>query len=424
MNRKPWLSKSILLGLLLSITTPAFAELDASLLEMSEQMDGIDKQDFQSAIDRANTCTRARNFPCAETELAKATKASNSGHDKKTLLASQTGLKKEKQALADEIRRAEEKRLAQIRRDEEERYAQRKREEEREARLWKKKMDAHEEEGRRSTISYKAQLFGNLQNDINRSWAQAEAGSRGSSLEEDRAKAERLSAFNESISRMEADPNSDLNRNRREDERERAEDQRADSERAAKRESSKKPAAVNDTKRASDKSAKADAEENARKKQKADELKVQQEREKKRLDAERRSQELRDIAERKRVAAAEEAKQKAEKERQAQAEKQARAQYLQSIKTGSRLVATMCPGGEGKYFATGSRPRIKPEVVSCVDVRFRAYCPGSRQYSEGVAPIFVGLSGCFGDTYEINPTPGCKVDQVRIEVIEARECSN
>ena len=107
-----------------------------------------------------------------------------------------------------------------------------------------------------------------------------------------------------------------------------------------------------------------------------------------------------------------------------QAEKLERAQYLQSIKTGTRLVATMCPGGEGKYYATGTRPRIKPEVVSCVDVRFRAYCPGSVQYSEGLAHIFVGMAGCFGDTYEITPTPGCKVDQVRVEVVEASECSN
>ena len=97
-------------------------------------------------------------------------------------------------------------------------------------------------------------------------------------------------------------------------------------------------------------------------------------------------------------------------------------QYLQSIATGSQLVATKCPDGEGKFYVTGTRPRIKPEVVSCVDLRFRAYCPGSTQYIQVVAHNFVGLKGCFGDTYEINPKPPCKVDQVRIEVVEARTC--
>ena len=103
-----------------------------------------------------------------------------------------------------------------------------------------------------------------------------------------------------------------------------------------------------------------------------------------------------------------------------QAQKQASVQYLKSVAAGTRLVATKCPDGEGKYYATGSRPRIKPEVVGCIDVTFRAYCAGSVQYSEGIAHNFIGMAGCFGDTYEISPKPACKVDQVRIEVVEAR----
>jgi hypothetical protein len=142
---------------------PAFAAMDQSLLEMSEQMDGIDKQDFQSAINKANTCTRARNFSCAESELAKAAKSANSGQDKKTLLASQTGLNNERQALADEIRRAEEERLAQIRRDEEEEQAQRKNKEEREARAWREKRDAQDAEDRQATSNAWADLGRQIQ---------------------------------------------------------------------------------------------------------------------------------------------------------------------------------------------------------------------------------------------------------------------
>lgn len=107
---------------------------------------------------------------------------------------------------------------------------------------------------------------------------------------------------------------------------------------------------------------------------------------------------------------------------QEQAEKQARDGYLRNVAQGTRLAATKCPDGEGKYYATGSRPKIKPEVVACVDIQYRAYCPGGRQYSEGIAHNFIGMSGCFGDTYEINPKPACKVDEVRIEVVAAQSC--
>jgi transcription initiation factor TFIID subunit TAF12 len=114
--------------------------------------------------------------------------------------------------------------------------------------------------------------------------------------------------------------------------------------------------------------------------------------------------------------------QKQQPQQQKNEEKQDADQYLKKIATGSRLVATKCPDGEGKYYATGTRPKIKPEVVSCIDLQFRAYCPGNTQYSDGIAKNFIGMSGCFGDTYDINPKPPCKVDQVRIEIVEARSC--
>ena len=52
MNRKHGLLNSFLLGLLATYTAVAIA-MDASLLEMSEQMDKIENQDFQAAIERA-----------------------------------------------------------------------------------------------------------------------------------------------------------------------------------------------------------------------------------------------------------------------------------------------------------------------------------------------------------------------------------
>ena len=88
--------------------TPAFAAKKSkvaeddgmSLLEMSDQLDGIEKQDFHAAIERATSCTQARDFPCAESELTKAAKSANTGKDKKTLLASRQSLANEKQELA------------------------------------------------------------------------------------------------------------------------------------------------------------------------------------------------------------------------------------------------------------------------------------------------------------------------------------
>ena len=183
--------------------------------------------------------------------------------------------------------------------------------------------------------------------------------------------------------------------------------------------------------RKTDAQARESVEADAKRKRDAEALKAQQEREKQRLASERRQQEqerLERARQREQERKQEEASKKAEAERiklaQLETEKQARVQYLQDVTTGTRLVATKCPDGEGKYYATGTRPKIKPEVVGCIDVRFRAYCPGSVQYSEGTAHNFIGMSGCFGDTYDISPKPPCKVDQVRIEVIEAIGCAN
>jgi len=161
MNRKHWLWNFVLLNLLASIAAVAIAATGPSLLEMSDLLDGIEKQDFQAAINKANACTRARNFPCAETELAKAAKAAkaaNSGQDKKTLLASRQSLANERQQLANEIRRAEEARQAQIRREEEEKQAQIRREEEREARREREEQQARAAEERQSTSDYYAAI--------------------------------------------------------------------------------------------------------------------------------------------------------------------------------------------------------------------------------------------------------------------------
>jgi len=98
--------------------------------------------------------------------------------------------------------------------------------------------------------------------------------------------------------------------------------------------------------------------------------------------------------------------------------------YLQAVMRGTTLTARKCPDGEGKYYVVGKRPKISPEVVPCVDVHFRAQCPGSNAYIDGVAPTFIGVAtDCFmGDTAKIDPTPGCPVDQVRVSVVKVTSC--
>ncbi|HEX9390945.1 MAG TPA: hypothetical protein VF928_06505 [Usitatibacteraceae bacterium] len=94
----------------IAISASASAGVE-DLLEMSEKLDRIEKQDFMAAIDKANACTRARDFACTEAQLAKASKSASSSRDKQTLLAARQNMASEKAQMAEETRqRAEEDR--------------------------------------------------------------------------------------------------------------------------------------------------------------------------------------------------------------------------------------------------------------------------------------------------------------------------
>ena len=99
---------ALLTGML--FTMPASADMK-DLLEMSEKLDKIEKQDFGDAIDKANACTRARDFSCTNAQLAKAAKLANGTRDKQMLAAAQQNMANEKARIAEEERqRAEEQR--------------------------------------------------------------------------------------------------------------------------------------------------------------------------------------------------------------------------------------------------------------------------------------------------------------------------
>lgn len=358
------------------------------LLEMSDEFDRLDKQDFQEAIDKATSCTRMRDFSCAESELAKAAKVANGGQDKKILLASRQSLANERQQLANERRRAEEERQAQIRREEEA-------EQERQARRRREEQAAEAEE----ESSYSAS------NDIGMHILQM--GQENAAI---------LADLNRQTTAAYAETNRRLAEQaaERKRAREKREEREAERRRDAARERDR-------ARRVAD--ARERDEADARERRAAEESRAQQEREQRRRDEERRNQEIRDSNERKRIAAAEEAKRKADAAAAKASEERAKSDYLNAMRGGIRLSAVKCLDGEGHYYATGSMPKMK-RVLSCIDVSYKAYCPGSAAYSSGVARNFIGMGGCAGETYQISPKPGCPVEQVRIEVTDVRPGCN
>lgn len=112
----------------------------------------------------------------------------------------------------------------------------------------------------------------------------------------------------------------------------------------------------------------------------------------------------------------------AQKEAEKAEEQKTKIAYLSSMRQGIRLAATKCPDGEGHYYATGTVPKVKGSY--CIDVHYQASCPGSRITSNGVAKNFIGMSGCFGDTYQIEPKPACPVQQVQMVVTDVRPGCN
>lgn len=111
-----------------SLGLPALASND-DLMSMSDQLDALDHQDFASMLERAASCTRARNFNCAEEQLAKATKFAGQPRDKAQWNLASVNLRAERDKAAEEERRAKEEQERQRRLAEERLRAQREAEE-------------------------------------------------------------------------------------------------------------------------------------------------------------------------------------------------------------------------------------------------------------------------------------------------------
>lgn len=118
LSRALWLLSFAVMAIFLAPLSADAAIED--MLEMSEQMDQLERQDFQAAISQANACTRERNFSCTDLQLDTAAKLAGGSSDQKVLAGARQKLSNEKWQVAEEARlRAEEER----RRAEQERIA-------------------------------------------------------------------------------------------------------------------------------------------------------------------------------------------------------------------------------------------------------------------------------------------------------------
>ena len=96
--------------------------------------------------------------------------------------------------------------------------------------------------------------------------------------------------------------------------------------------------------------------------------------------------------------------------------------YHAGMASGIRLAATKCPGDK-RYYVTGTAPSLKePRGAARICVAYEASCPNQAPI-HGTAQNFIGMSGCFGDTYEINPQPRCEVREVQVRVVSVQSCS-
>ena len=101
---------------------------------------------------------------------------------------------------------------------------------------------------------------------------------------------------------------------------------------------------------------------------------------------------------------------------------QAKLDYLVEVKNSINMKAVTC---YGKKYVTGSRLKVtlaKGLTNSCVDVSVSAWCPGDRVGRPVLVRNYIGMAGCFGDIYEIKPTPACDTQDIRVLVEDVQYC--
>lgn len=420
------LSKRLLQAALLMAVTfsadMAVADSRQQMLDRLEQLDRLDHADFLDGLDEAGKCTAQRNFSCADASLRRIKPLARSADDERLFALAANNLQREKDQVAEEERlQREESERAE--REEQRLVAEARAEEERQQR-------AEAEEEKRRALQYGLNSMAiaiggrNMAPDQLNALLEAnkrdyEQGGNGSnlraSLDQLRADNERrLQASQQKIREQQAQRQREQEELRQTMARQRESAQTVSS-RVASVSTTSAPRAVAELS-----AAQRQQQEKARQEQLAQQAAEKKHQEEAAALAEQqRQQELaQKKAEREAKKAAEEARKASEK---AEAER-AKQNYLQQLTTGITLRARTCPGPG--YYIVGIRPKIKPEVVSCVDIRYGTRCPGEARYTEAVGKNFIGIStDCFmGDTYQVQPKPACPADQVEVKVLSVSGC--
>ena len=78
------------------------AATTAELLRLTDQLDQLDKMDFDQAIDKARKCVQARDFACSEAQLTIARKLVIGSAAKDTLGRAEARQEEEREAVAAE----------------------------------------------------------------------------------------------------------------------------------------------------------------------------------------------------------------------------------------------------------------------------------------------------------------------------------
>ncbi|WP_426195296.1 hypothetical protein [Massilia sp. DWR3-1-1] len=398
----PW-RRSTRFAVIAALLMPAFASGQQT---MSERLDRLDRAELLELLDKSEACVRDHDFSCAESSLSKARKFATGGKNlgdwtRVNRLLAETKSRLEQERLARE-KAAEEaaRERRRIARQEEEREQEREqaqREDARRAARAQEREDARAEENAQIAGAFNAVItnFNNI-NAAQRAQqvlaqqlaAQRRASEADAERNRQRAAAQRLA-----------------------DERGRQEEQRAARERRQRESTAESLRADRLASEATRAREREQEREGERERERVRERERDREREQRAVQM--RQQQERDKAERL-------ARQEADKA----AARKEMMDFHAAMASGIRLVATKCPDGAGHYYATGSAPRVKePGGSACIDVQYEASCPDNRPPSRGVAKTFVGMAGCFGDTYQIEPKPDCDVKNVRVRVVGVQSCS-
>ncbi len=108
----------IAMGLLLGLCITSHAQGNSlqRMLEMSEQLDRQDSQDFSELLGQAERCTRTRDYACSERKLQSAQALATTAKQRQQLQQARQAIAAEKAREAEEIRLAEERQREEERR--------------------------------------------------------------------------------------------------------------------------------------------------------------------------------------------------------------------------------------------------------------------------------------------------------------------